>query len=201
VNLTVRCSDLDGLSDDTTYAITITDINDNNPICTPSVTSFSLTYAQTVNSTLVNVDCSDIDSTVNAELEYSIIGLSTGYGKTFFQVDASGNVSVFTEFTMDYNTSFYITVLINDKGTNPGSLSATVTLTVTYTERPTIMTYERVSECFLCTTSALTLISAAALVVFMFLIVCIVLTVLRCVFDHEREKIHKTLSKTKKKSR
>ena len=201
VNLTIRCSDTDGLSDDTIYAITITDINDNNPVCSPSVTSFSLTYAQTVNSTLVNVDCSDIDSTINAELEYSIIGFSTGYGKQYFQVDTSGNVSISTEFTMDFNTSFYITILINDKGTNPGPLSATVTLTVTYTERPTITTYEGISECFLCTTSALTLISAAGLVFLMFLIMCVVLVVLKCTFDCERNKMLVSMTKTKKKSR
>ncbi|XP_045165424.2 cadherin-23-like [Mercenaria mercenaria] len=201
VNLTIRCSDTDGLSDDTTYTITITDINDNNPICSPSVTSFSLTYAQAVSTTLMNVDCSDIDSTVNAELEYSIIGLSTGYAKTFFQVDTSGNVSISTAFTMDYNTSFYVTVLINDKGTNPGPLSATVTLTVTYTERPTITTYEGITECFLCTTSAITLVSAVSLVVFMLLVTCIVLTVLKCCYDRERLKIVKHLSKKKKKSR
>lgn len=198
VNLTIRCSDTDGLSDDTTYSITIQDINDNSPICSPSATSFSLTYAQVVNNTIVNVDCSDIDSTINAELEYSIIGLTSGYSQTYFQVDTYGNVSISTEFLMDYNTSFYVTVLINDKGTNPGPLSATVTLTVTYTERPTITNYSEIKECFLCTTSAITLVSAAGLVFFMLLTVFTVLSVLVSCYKRERTKIAKHLSKEKK---
>lgn len=201
VNLTVRCSDGRGLYDDTTYSVTIQDINDNNPVCNPSVTSFYLNYDQAVSTTLVNMACTDADSTVNAELDYSIIGFSTGYSKTYFQVDASGNVSVSTTFLMDYNTSFYVTILINDRGTP--SLSATVTLTVTYTERPTIIVYTEVadSECFLCTTSAITLVSVAALFVFVISVYLVILYVLRRCYMREKRIIRKALSMEAKKKK
>lgn len=148
----------------------------------------------------MNVDCSDADSTVNAELEYSILGFSSGYSKTYFQVDATGNVSISTSFLMDFNTSFYVTVLINDKGTNPGALSATVTLTVAYTERPITPSYTDVSdsECFLCTTSVITLLSVGGLAVTVILGYLTVLIVLKCCYDRERRKIVKSLSKKKK---
>ncbi|KAL4226121.1 hypothetical protein ACF0H5_014108 [Mactra antiquata] len=199
VNLTIRCSDGKGLFDDTIYSITIQDINDNTPICNPSVTSFSLTYAQVVNETLVNVDCTDADSTVNAELDYAPIGFTTGYASQYFQVDSVGNVSTYTDFLMDFNTSFYVTILITDRGTP--SLSATVTLTVTYTERPTIVIYTKVgdTECFLCTTSAITLVAVASLLVFAIVLYLIVLGTLKTCYDCERRKIRRALTKKEKR--
>lgn len=196
--LLVRCSSEGGYSDDTNVTIVILDINDNNPVCSPSQTTFHLQYDQADNVTLVNLDCSDIDSTTNAELEYHTSGYSGGYTSTYFDVDTSGNVSLKRQFDMDFNTSFYVTFFVNDKGTP--SLSATVTLTVTYTKETKIITYTRVSPCFLCTTSALTIIAALGLVGLMVFICLVVLCVLKCCHCCEMRKIRKALSKAKKRT-
>ena len=194
----VRCTSEGGLSDNTSFSITILDINDNIPACSPPQTTFNLQYDHLPNVTLVNLDCGDIDSTVNAELEYSTLGYSAGYTKQYFYVDSTGNVSLATSFAMDYNTSFYVTLLVNDRGTP--SLSTTVTLTVTYTREIKIVTYTRVSPCFLCTTSAITLVASLCLVLFMILMCLIVLCVLRCCHSCEMRSIRKAFAKVKKKT-
>ncbi|WAR25232.1 PCD23-like protein [Mya arenaria] len=197
-NLTIRCFDNSGFYDDTYLTVTVNDVNDNSPTCSPSTTSLSLRYDQNVSETIQTLDCTDIDSTVNAELEYSILGHAMGYGTTYFQVDATGNVSISQTFQMDFNTTFYVNILVNDKGTPP--LSTTVTLTVTYTERPLNITYSKVEDCFACTTSAITILAAFGLVGFMVTTCFVVLLILKCCYDYEQWKIKKAFSKKRKRS-
>lgn len=197
LTLEVRCTSEGSLSDNTSFSITILDINDNAPVCSPPQTTFHLQYDQPANVTLVNLDCGDIDSTVNAELEYDTLGFTRGYTKSYFDVDIFGNVSLHKNFTMDFNTSFYLTFLVNDKGTP--SLSTTVTLTVTYTKETKIVTYERISPCFLCTTSALAIIAALCLVAFMIFVCLVVLCVLGGCHLFEMRAIKKAFAKVKKR--
>ena len=190
--LTLQCVDPNGVSASTDYNITILDINDNDPVCNPSLDTLELLYSQTVSESITHLNCDDADSTVNAELEYTILGLAEGYGKTYFVVDTTGNVTISKMFQMDYNSTFYVIILVNDKGTP--SRSTTVTLTVTYTEKPIIVVYEEVTTCFLCTTGAITLVAGAALVVAMLCIFLGTLCVLRCCYTCEQSKMKKLIA-------
>ena len=192
--LTLQCVDPKGVSANADFNITILDINDNDPVCSPSSTTLDLLYSQATNTEITNVNCADADSTVNAELEYTILGLgsSKGYGKTYFAIVTTGSLTISTAFAMDYNTTFYITILVNDKGTSPRS--TTVTFTVSYTEEPTIVTYEEITKCFPCTTGAIAMVAGAALVVAMLCIFFCTLCVLRCCYDCEKSKMKKAIA-------
>lgn len=196
LTLTLQCVDPDGVAASADYVITILDINDNDPVCNPFNDSLPLTYAQTVSESITHLNCSDADSTVNAELEYTIKGVNKGYGKTYFNIDNTGNVTITKSFEMEYNSTFYVTVDVKDKGSP--SRSTTVTLTVTYTEKPTIANYTEVTTCFLCTTASVTLVSAAGLVVLMLCIFLGTLCVLRCCYTCEQRKIRNLIANENK---
>ena len=195
LNLTVRCSDPGGFIDEVIYTVEFTDVNDNDPICTPSQTNFNLLYNQTVNETLLNITCTDADSAYNANLTFTPVGLSSGYTVTFFNVDVNGTVFIKTSFTMDFNTTFYVTILVEDRGTP--ARSDTITLTVTFTMEPTIIIHEEITRCFFCTTASISIVSAAGFVVFILLSILIYLLILKCCFDYERRKIIRNLQKKK----
>ncbi|KAH3816647.1 hypothetical protein DPMN_118167, partial [Dreissena polymorpha] len=197
LNLTIRCSDINGFSADTFLQVIVNDVNDNAPICAPKPKSLSLRYDQQVNTPLSFLDCTDKDSTVNAELDYNIIGLAKGYSKTYFQVDSGGNVSISKTFAMDFNTSFFVTIKVKDRGTP--SLSITVTLTITYTEKPWNITYTKVDECFICTTSAISLLAALGLFALSVTICLLYLLILKCAYDIERRKMAKAFAKKEKR--
>lgn len=191
-SLTLQCVDPDGVLASTDFVITILDINDNDPVCYPFNSTLPLTYAQADSESITHLNCTDADSTVNAELQYSIIGASKGYGKTYFNVDATGNVTITKEFEMEYNSTFYVTVEVTDKGSP--SRSTTVTLTVSYTEKPVVTNYTEITTCFLCTTGSVTLISATAFVVLLLLIFLIVLVVLGCCYLCEQSRMRNLIA-------
>ena len=89
VTLAIRCSDPDGAYADAAYTITFTDVNDNDPQCSPSTTSLSLSWQTEASVTLLSLQCTDIDSGVNAALLYSPAGI--GYGSTYFEVTPHRN--------------------------------------------------------------------------------------------------------------
>ena len=191
-SLTLQCVDPDGVSASANYVITILDINDNDPVCNPFNDSLPLTYAQAVNESITHLNCTDADSTVNAELEYAIIGVNKGYGKTYFNVDLSGNLTITTEFTMEYNSTFYVTVKVKDKGAPVRS--TTVTLTVSYLEKPVINNYQEITTCFFCTTASVTLVAAAGFVAAMLCIFLGTLCILRCCYTCEKGKMRKLIA-------
>lgn len=199
-SLTLQCVDPDGVTASANYVITILDINDNDPVCYPFNDSLPLTYAQAVNESITHLNCTDADSTVNAELEYAIIGVNKGYGKTYFNVDLTGNLTITTEFTMEYNSTFYVTVKVKDKGSPVRS--TTVTLTVSYLEKPIVNNYQEITTCFFCTTASVTLVAAAGFVVAMLCIFLATLCVLRCCYTCEKGKMRKLIaSELKEKAR
>ena len=194
--LTLQCVDPDGVSASAGYDITILDINDNDPVCNPFNDTLPLTYAQTANESITHLNCSDADSTVNAELEYSVSGYNKGYGKTYFGIDTSGNVTITKAFAMDYNSTFYVTVEVKDKGSP--KRSTTVTLTVSYTEKPTVANWTEVTTCFFCTTATVSLVSGAGFVALMLCLFLGTLCVLRCCYGYEQGKMRKLIASENK---
>ena len=190
--LTLQCVDPDGVSASADYEITILDINDNDPVCNPFSDTLSLTYAQAASESITHLNCSDADSGDNSELVYSVSGYSEGYGKTYFDIDTTGNVTITKSFEMDYNSTFYVTVDVKDNG--KPKRSTTVTLTVTYTEKPTVANWTEVTTCFLCTTSTVTLVSGAGFVVLLLCLFLGTLCVLRCCYGCEQRKMRKLIA-------
>ena len=118
-------------------SITVTDVNNNAPVFTPS--NF---YRGTVSESAVSfqpvlsVTCEDGDLPENAEVTYQVTSSNSSF-------DISSDGVVFVNSTLDYETNMAHTVTIScsDSGTPPQSATATVLIRVTpVNEHPPMFT-------------------------------------------------------------
>lgn len=115
----------------TTIAITVTDANDNDPLCTASIYSTNLQeMSAAATSLLITLGCSDGDISPNSDLSYSITSASnTG---SAFDISSAGDLTVNTASALDAETTpvFYLIVNIADQGTPARTSTATVVVTM-----------------------------------------------------------------------
>ena len=125
--LTVTASDRGSPPKTATVAvvITVTDVNDNSPECTPSTHYATLREDAVSGTFVVDASCSDKDSGVNGQITYSIPSGSP------FQVNSTGTLT--TSGTLDYETttSYSVTVSVRDGGSPANTASVEVRVTVT----------------------------------------------------------------------
>ena len=109
--------------------VTVTDVNDNDPVCTPVLYSHTLSEANQIsNIALLSLTCTDAES--NTNLNYSISSVtSNGASITSpFTIDNSGAIRL--QAITDYETDQAMTVLVEVE--DNGAPSRTVTATVEF---------------------------------------------------------------------
>ncbi|CAH1264999.1 FAT4 [Branchiostoma lanceolatum] len=116
VTLTVRAADggsgSDQRSANATVEVTVNDVNDNQPVCTPSLYSGTLTEDATDGTVIASLNCSDVDTSTT--LSYSITAGNSGPS---FEVSSTGVVTLIAGHTVDYEsttTSYSLVVQVSD---------------------------------------------------------------------------------------
>ena len=109
------------LSTSTTLTVTITDINDNNPIISPSNVSVVLQVSVSDNQTVVDLDCSDRDAGVNGETTLSI---TSEQFSDRFEITDTGSLRT-TDVIED---DVVVVVTCTDNGTPQRSSSARIVI-------------------------------------------------------------------------
>ena len=118
-------------TDSVTVTITVTDYNDNAPLCTPSIHGMTLPENSAAPTPLYALACTDADETGtdNSVLTYT---MNSGNTLSAFALSATtGVITVQTQSALDAETtsSYTLVVEVADKGTI--KLSSTVTVIVT----------------------------------------------------------------------
>lgn len=115
-----------------TVSISVTDINDNSPICEPNMQAPSLPEDIRTGTIIAQLSCDDVDSYANADLLYTIDSVNSQPDDGTFAVDPQGRLTLLLE-SLDYETvnSYNILVKVSDKGNQPLSTTATVKLDIT----------------------------------------------------------------------
>ncbi|WAR26920.1 FAT4-like protein [Mya arenaria] len=114
-----------------TATVTISDVNDNNPIFQPGGTdtyNFSISEHQPAATLVDLVDTTDADIDANGAVTYQIAYWIDG-NSTHFDLDSSSG-AITTEFNLDRETFDLYTFVARatDGGTNPLTATATVTI-------------------------------------------------------------------------
>ncbi|CAD5111751.1 DgyrCDS1030 [Dimorphilus gyrociliatus] len=129
-NLILRVTDKgpNELSSETTLTVKVTDYNDNNPNCSTTNYLHVMNESSVVGTSILTLDCSDIDNGSNADLRYSIY---SGDLKNQFEIDAvTGELT--TTAVLDYETDqFYSLVIkITDQAVNGPPRTGTSTVII-----------------------------------------------------------------------
>ncbi|KAK3732012.1 hypothetical protein QZH41_016882, partial [Actinostola sp. cb2023] len=129
--LQILATDQDTVSPKSSTAsllITLSDVNDNIPVCEPLIYSKSLAESVAIGTTVTQVTCSDKDTSVNGIVSYNI----TSGNSTIFRVSSSGLVT--TKGLLDYesDTSYVLVITVIDGGETV-QLSSEVTISVEVT--------------------------------------------------------------------
>ncbi|XP_060564282.1 uncharacterized protein LOC132723562 [Ruditapes philippinarum] len=124
----VSITDKYSLSVTTIYYITITDRNDNIPICSPKIYNFNVTRTTAIGTVLATLACTDADiSSPNNEITYSFI--TNDATSNYFNISGSDIVLSYL-MDLEYGGGPY-TVFVN--AADGGSIPTTSTVTLTFT--------------------------------------------------------------------
>ncbi|XP_070557466.1 protocadherin Fat 4-like [Ptychodera flava] len=117
-----------------TISLTITDFNDNAPVCTPSYVELEEPEDIAPTTTITTLSCSDDDAGPdNNRLTYTIIQEDgTASSGTKFSIDATGG-QVKIASALDFETSTEHTLVIDVKDNGATALTTTVSITVEVT--------------------------------------------------------------------
>ncbi|XP_070558932.1 protocadherin Fat 4-like isoform X2 [Ptychodera flava] len=135
ITLTIKASDGGTLVNTATQdvMITVMNVNDNMPTCNPMVYSISIDETLPVNSTVVLLDCEDLDQ---AGLSYRIKSGDVG---NCFDIDNNGLIAVASSgCTLDYEsgTVVYMMVIEVDDGDDLLDVEVTVNIQAVNEESP-----------------------------------------------------------------
>ncbi|KAI8512133.1 hypothetical protein Bbelb_087720 [Branchiostoma belcheri] len=115
-SLAIRATDqgTTARSADVTLAVTVTDVNDNSPVCSPDVYTSTLAENAAAGSVVAGLFCTDADAdATNNALTYSI---TAGNAEGKFEVSTAGFVTIATGQSLDYETttSYQLEVSVSD---------------------------------------------------------------------------------------
>ena len=119
-----------------TYSLTvsITDINDEIPICTSTLYSASVSEDAANPTSVIQIDCPDADddpNSINNDITYHI---TAGDTNGHFSIDiSSGWVSTDNGLDRETVSSYSLTIEARDQGTNPQAYTSTTTLIILVT--------------------------------------------------------------------
>ena len=112
-----------------TVSVTVTDVNDNPPVCNPDVVS--LTMREDATGTVTTLVCADADTGANAALTYSILSVNGLAGAGPFAVSTAGVLSINTNLDYETDVAHAIVVSVVDDGAVKLSTSIIVNVAVT----------------------------------------------------------------------
>ncbi|XP_064600895.1 protocadherin Fat 4-like [Liolophura sinensis] len=133
--LTVTATDGEGLQGTGTVTVSVTDVNDNAPTCSPAFRT--LTNAENTNvgslplSLIASLSCTDPDDGALGTLTYTLTQSPSG---THFAVDSTGEVTLTSALDYESSTSYTLSITAEDDGT-PIPKSAIVTVIVSVTNQ------------------------------------------------------------------
>ncbi|KAL4226469.1 hypothetical protein ACF0H5_014452 [Mactra antiquata] len=115
-----------------TLTLTISDLNDNAPVCSSSLYSIELSEDSIASTSVVTVTCTDDDAeSPNNDVTYFITGGNDGN----FEIDSSnGIVTVTTSPTLDRETTATYKLLVEAVDGGTVNLTATATVSVVITD-------------------------------------------------------------------
>lgn len=134
--LDIRIVDKYGLSAAGTVDITITDLNDNSPIFSPTTYSISAGISTPTGTTFTQVTASDGDVGVNAQLSYSVIDVQ---GSQYFDFSGS-DLYLYHPIDVDLGNRWTFLIAAIDGGSPALSGTATVTVATSHTTTSTTTT-------------------------------------------------------------
>ena len=110
--------------DSVAVEVYISDVNDNEPVFTQSLYTRVINTSQSVSSVILSVSATDLDSTTNSEIDYTIQS-----GPLGFMLDSvSGDLSV-TNSTL-IPGDYYLTVMATDRGNPKMNSTASIFIAV-----------------------------------------------------------------------
>lgn len=117
-------------SSTTVLYITVDDVNDNSPECSPATQTVSFREDTSVATTLASLTCSDLDDGLNGDLTYSIYSVNAVVGNGPFSA-MSGSALILNS-AFDYETSSLYTVVVHvvDGGATAKSSTAEILVSV-----------------------------------------------------------------------
>ncbi|XP_078597383.1 protocadherin Fat 4-like [Branchiostoma floridae x Branchiostoma japonicum] len=116
----------------TTVSVTVTDVNDHEPVCTPSFYAVSISEGMALGSTVATVTCTDNDDGDNAVVAYAIT--SGNSNDSFAMNSSSGDVTVKNSLDLEDVLAFSLIVEATDSGSSTqGQLTGTATVRITLT--------------------------------------------------------------------
>ena len=113
----------------TRVTLTITDINDNAPVFPQPVYSISIPETTSLNSPVITISASDLDSGLNAQLVFSFGTSPTP--DTDFSISADGVITVTGSLDGFITAQYAYTVVATDSGQPAMSATAELTIIVT----------------------------------------------------------------------
>ncbi|KAK2158072.1 hypothetical protein LSH36_178g06015 [Paralvinella palmiformis] len=120
------------LTSTATLSLTVLDVNDNSPACTPTVYGVSLAESASVGDAVVTLTCSDADADApNNVITFAVV---TAAGSSNFDVDANtGVVTVASGASIDYETTtnYTLTLRVSDSGSPALTSDVIVTVQIT----------------------------------------------------------------------
>ncbi|XP_077999586.1 cadherin-23-like [Glandiceps talaboti] len=111
--------------------VTITDVNDNNPIFDQVRQTVYVYEDEPIGTVVTNVSASDIDEGINGNVSYSLIGGNTNTAFSIGMMD--GEITISGELDYEQTTQVYqLEILAKDQGValTPATGSATATVTI-----------------------------------------------------------------------
>ncbi|XP_019645842.1 PREDICTED: protocadherin Fat 4-like [Branchiostoma belcheri] len=114
-----------------TVSVTVADVNDNTPLCVPSIYSNTLAENSASGTNVATITCSDIDDGVNSQLTYTIM---SGDSQGQFTMGTTGILTVSGTPDLNYEDTqeYSIIIQVSDSAvTTPLATNVTVAVEVT----------------------------------------------------------------------
>ena len=121
----VNVNSEDKLSGKAQVTVFIQDLNDNNPVALPSTLNFNISEGTIVGSVVNAVHATDLDSTTNGELVYSISDSTST-----FDVNARGELLLIKQLDARAKNTYTLAVIVSDRGTPSLLTSVSVNVNV-----------------------------------------------------------------------
>lgn len=108
--------------------ITVSDVNDNDPSCSPAAYVASVAESASIATSVTSLTCSDVDTSTSI-LSYTL--LSGNVGSAFAVDSGSGRLTVNAALDYETLTEYSLLVEVSDQGTVARKISVPVTVSVT----------------------------------------------------------------------
>ncbi|XP_060076861.1 protocadherin Fat 4-like [Ylistrum balloti] len=121
--ITITATDGGGLVATGTVTVSVTDINDNSPVCSPSIYTPTVSETSSTGVTVTTFACTDGDT--SDTVSYAFVSGNTG---SDFAVSASGDITLVNALDYDAGTQSYTLLVKASDSSN--TVTATVVVTV-----------------------------------------------------------------------